>query len=152
MATILQQQKKLEKLSPKVTIENIFQALKHAEKLVLDINKSQLSDGDNSLGDNVGTYHPDTQAYYDADSINRVTKSSGDPYNFDWSGSFFDGFELSVQGIEATISSTGVGSGGKKKFLTTNNLFGLQEDNLKTIIKEEILPFMHKIARETLGI
>ena len=84
--------------------------------------------------------------------IDKVKKGVGDPYNFEWSGSFFSGFELSVQGIEATISSTGVGSGGKKKFLTTNNLFGLQEDNLKTIIKQEILPFMHKIARETLGI
>tara|TARA_R110000787_G_scaffold175266_1_gene287751 strand:+ start:1894 stop:2349 length:456 start_codon:yes stop_codon:yes gene_type:complete len=151
MATLLQQVKNLEKLSQKAVTEEIFQALKKAEKEIISLNQGQLSKGQDSEGDIVGEYADITQSYADADRINN-NKSAGDPYNFNWFGDFFDGFELSVSGVDATISSVGVGSGGKKDFLTTNDLFGLTDENLKFIIKTEILPFIHKFARNTLNL
>ena len=151
MATILEQQKRLEKLSPKITVNNVFAALKEAEKIIIATNQFQLNKGEDSDGNIVGVYKRGTQGYA-TDQRPIKDKIQGEPYNFQWFGDFFDGFELSVSGIDATISSAGVGQGGKKAFLTTNNLFGLQEDNLKKIIKEEILPFMNKVARDTLMI
>jgi hypothetical protein len=45
-----------------------------------------------------------------------------------------------------------LGDDDKLGFLKMNNLEGLQKENLNKVIKEDVLPFMHKIARETLGI
>ena len=129
----------------------MFLALKKAEKEIISLNQGQLSKGEDSEGDIVGVYSQQTQEYADATGAMR-SKSNGDPYNFQWFGDFFDGFELSVSGVDATISSAGGGSGGKKEFLTTNDLFGLKDDNLKFIIKTEILPFIHKFARNTLNL
>ena len=129
----------------------MFQALKKAENKVIEANKNQLLKGENQLGDIVGVYSPYTEIYADRDGI-LTDKTPGSPYNFNWSGDFYDGFNLSISGDEATISSVGVGSGDKKEFLTTSNLFGLNDENLKEIIQSEIIPFINQFARNTIGI
>ena len=129
----------------------MFKALKIAENKVLEANRFQLLKGENSEKKIVGEYSPFTEIFADRDGIS-TPKTPNSPFNFNWTGEFLKGFELSISGDEATISSTGTGSGGKQAFLTSNNLFGLNDENLKVIIRTEILPFIHKFARQTLKV
>ena len=129
----------------------MFKALKIAENKVLEANKSQLSKGEDADGKEVGTYKKSTEIFAAFDKPIR-SKSEGSPYNFQWTGDFFDGFKLGINGDEATILSNSLGSDSKLNFLTTNNLFGLNDENLKVIIRTEILPFIHKFARQTLKV
>ena len=151
MATILQQQKKLEKLSPKVTIENVFKALKSVQDKLIELNKSQLNKGEDIFGDVVGYYTSNTERKSKLENTKKE-KKEGSPYNFQWSGDFFDGFKVGINDNEVTILSNVQGDDDKLGFLKMNNLEGLQKENLNKVIKEDVLPFMHKIARETLGI
>ena len=129
----------------------MFQAIKKVEGQAIKANKLQLVKGENVEGDIVGNYAKTTQAFADRDGI-YAPKKFGDPYNFTWSENFFGGFKLALGNNHVTLFSTGIGSGDKKEFLTTNNLFGLNDENLKLIIQQEIIPFINKFARATLKI
>ena len=149
MATILEQIKRLEKLSEAEITKQLFIAVKKAENKFIEFNKRQLAIGNNANGEQVGVYAKSTQGYADEENIDE-RKTLNTPYNFQWFGAFYKGFSLSISGDEATIFSTGIGSGSKADFLTTNNLFGLNDENLSKVIKDEILPFIHNFARTTL--
>ena len=151
MATILEQVKNLEKLNETEITKQLFLAIKKAEDKFIEFNKSQLGSGENIFGSIVGLYAESTQSYADRDGISNK-KPVGEPYYFDWFGDFYKGFGLSVNGDEATIFSTGIGSGDKANFLTSSNLFGLSDKNLDILIKTEISPFINKFAREILKI
>ena len=151
MATILEQVRNLEKLSEVEITKRLFIAIKKAEGIAIKANKLQLVKGEDVDGDIIGHYAESTQAFADRDNI-FAPKKFGDPYNFTWSENFFSGFKLALANDHVTLFSTSVGSGSKKEFLTTNNLFGLNNDNLEKVIKDEILPFIHKFARQTLKV
>ena len=124
MATILEQIKNLEKLSEAEITKQLFIAVKKAENKFIALNKSQLLRGENQQGKVVGEYSPYTEGFADRDGV-LTDKTPNAPYNFQWTGDFYKGFSLTVSGEEATIFSTGIGTGGKADFLTTNNLLGL---------------------------
>jgi len=151
MATILEQSKRLKKLTPNVVVSQIFQAIKDSREELIKRNKRQLTKGEDIFGDIVGTYAKSTQGHADRDGI-PTPKKEGEPYNFIWFGDLFDGFDLEVTKDTATIFSTGVGSGDKKEFLTESNLFGLNNDNLKEVIRKDVLPFIQKYAKNVIGI
>lgn len=151
MATLLEQSKRLKKLTEKSIERQLFKAVRSVEDKIIQLNQSQLAIGRDKDNVQVGVYADITAKYAEEGNVLQ-SKDAGSPYNFQWSGDFFDGFNLSVSGVEATISSKGVGSGGKKEFLTTSNLFGLNEENLAKIIQSDILPFIQKHAKSVLGI
>lgn len=153
MATILEQIKRLERLNEAEITKQLFLAVKKAEDKFIAFNKLQLSEGKNALGVEVGKYKVRTQTIADLFEPKPIKpKEAGSPYNFQWSGDFFDGFKLGINGDEATILSNALGSDDKLHFLTSNNLFGLNDENLAKVIKEEILPFINNFARRTLKI
>jgi len=151
MGTLGQLSRNLEKLNEKAIVDALFSAVKKAEDEFIRLNKSQLAQGEDYLGNIVGVYAKDTQWYADYEGVS-VPKTAGDPYNFSWTDDFYKGFELTIKGDEAVISSKGVGSGSKKNFLINSNLFGLNNENLDKVIKDEILPFLLKFSRKTLNI
>ncbi|NQV77091.1 MAG: hypothetical protein HQ490_01900 [Lutibacter sp.] len=151
MATILQQINNLKKLKSSLVVEKVFQALKEAENKVIVYNRNQLSKGQDVDGKEVGKYSEHTQTFATRDGI-LTDKPYNNPYNFNWTGEFLKGFEISVTNKDATIFSTGIGSGEKASFLLSENLFGLNEENLKKVIKEDILPFIQKYAKSVLQI
>ncbi len=151
MATLLQQIENLKKLKESNLEKKLFEAFKSVEDNVIQANKDQLSKGEDVFGKTVGVYAPSTENYALFDNPKK-SKKEGDPYNFEWTGDFFDGFKLAINNNEVTILSNVQGSEGKIHFLTTNNLYGLNDENLKTVIREDILPFIHKFVRDTLNI
>jgi len=156
MATLLEQIKNLEKLSEKAITSELFKALKDAEKLIIDLNKSQLKNNEDRSGILFSNYaystenhwrhvdRPKTQELFDY----KVVENK---YNFEWSGDFFEGLNLSISGDEAIIDSTGM-SGEKEGFIRASEAMGLKVDNLKVVIKTRLLPHLHKFARTTLNI
>lgn len=153
MATLLEQSENLKKLDENTVFNQIFKALKKAQTDVLNANREQLSQGKRPDNTIVGVYAKATEGFANRDStFTSVEKKQGQPYNFQWTAEFFKGFQLDVSGDEATISSTGVGSGGKQSFLTQSGLFGLSDDALSIVIRKDILPFINNFARKTLNI
>ena len=151
MATLLQQIENLKKLDEQKIEKQLFIAIKKVEGKFIKDNKLQLTKGKNVEDEIVGTYALSTQGYANAEGI-YAPKKFGEPYNFTWSENFFGGFKLALGNEHVTLFSTGIGNGDKKEFLTTNNLFGLSDENLKIRIREDILPFINKFARVTLNI
>jgi len=156
MATILEQIKNLEKLSEKVIVDELFKALKDAEKLVLELNKKQLDDNENRDGVTFPNYAGITESYWRKVDMPRTEelfdyKVTSNKYNFDWSGEFLLGLNLTISGEEAVFGSTGM-NGGKELLVVSRKAMGLNDENLKTIIKTKLLPYIHNFARRTLKI
>ena len=153
MATLQEQIRRLEKLSPSKLEEQLFKAVREAENLILRLNKEQVSRGEDIEGSVVGTYAYSTEGYADADGIhNSDSKQGGRNYNFYWHGNFVEGFRLESSGYEAIITSDGLGDGGKKAFLLESNVLGLNDDNLKRVIQEELIPNLQKFVRTALNL
>ena len=153
MATILEQVKRLEKLSEKAIVSELFKALKDAEKLVLELNKGQLKNNESNERSVFKHYHPKTQSYWRFENppIDESYKVTSNRYNFEWSGEFLKGLNLTIEGEEGVISSTGM-DGEKQVFIESSNAIGLNDDNLKILIKTKLLPHINNFARTTLKI
>jgi len=91
--------------------------LENADFIISILQDNQLSKGLDSSGTIVGTYFWTTEYVYSKDPQNkpRKPKETGQPYNFEWSGEFFDSMAMRVdtQVSEFDIFSTT----GKDKFL-----------------------------------
>lgn len=149
MATIVEFQKRLQKLDSDTSLELIlFVEIKRHEKVFIEANKLQLSFGKDNKGEIIGTYTEATENW-DRGYTPRKPKIAGEPYNFEDTGRFFDGFELLVDGKEAQFWSTDE----KTPFLVAQykDIFGLRPENLKDIIKRVILPaFILQIRKHLL--
>lgn len=153
MATILEQRRNLEKLNENAVISELFKALKDAEKLIIDLNKGQLKNNEDNqqvLFDNYAESTENNWRFVDP-PLDPSYKVTGNKYNFEWSGEFLSGFNLSISGEEGTISSTGM-SGEKQDFIEASNAIGLNDESLKIVIRKRLLPHLHKFARQTLKV
>lgn len=147
MATIAQFQQRLSRIANKSVLEIIlFIEIKRYENIFIRLNKEQLSDGEDNQGKILGTYKKSTEKIAKTENP-RQPKIAGQPFNFEYTGGLFDGFELRVFEKEAYFYSTD----GKTDLLIGKykGLFGLQEDNLKKVISTVILPaFILSIRKE----
>lgn len=147
MATLFQFQERLARINNKAALELIlFVEIKRYENVFVNLNKKQLSEGEDNQGKIFGEYSQATEDIAKTENP-RKPKIAGQPFNFEYTGGLFDGMELRVDGTQAQFWSTD----GKteKLFLKYDGLFGLQPDNLKTVIKQVILPaFILQIRRE----
>jgi len=147
MATIAQFQQRLSRIANKSVLEIIlFIEIKRYENIFIRLNKEQLSKGEDNQGKKLGTYKKATEEIAKTQNP-RQPKIAGQPFNFEYTGGLFDGFELRVFEKEAYFYSTDDKTDlliGKYK-----GLFGLQEDNLKKVISTVILPaFILSIRKE----
>lgn len=129
----------------------LFQAVEEVKEEILKRNRNQLLQGKDVKGKVVGEYSPYTEIFADKDGI-ATPKTPNSPYNFNWSGEFLKGLYLDIQGEEAIISSTGLGSGDKYAFLTTEDLLGSNENDLAIVIQKDILPILQLKINDILGI
>jgi hypothetical protein len=147
MATLFQFQQRLARINNIAALESIlFLEIKKNEKAFIELNKAQLSEGKDNKGKVFGKYTQLTEDIAKTENP-RKPKVAGQPYNFEYTGGLFDGFELPVDGTQAQFFSTD----GKTEelFLKYDGLFGLQPENLRTVIKETILPaFLIQIRKE----
>ena len=94
MGNLIQLQKNFQKLTNKEYLEQLlFTEIKRYENVFVNLQKKQLSSGEDNEGDLFGTY---TQATEEIASLEnpRKPKKAGEPYNFEYTGGLFDGMEL----------------------------------------------------------
>ncbi len=146
MATLFQFQENLQKLNDQVKLEKIlFGLMKQYEAQIVAFNKEQLSKGEDNEGVVFGEYSihtPDFQDKFPA----RKDKIPGQPYNFEWTGDFFDGMYLLTTDKSAEVWS----KDSKTAFLNIeySGLLGLNDENLQKVIKDLVYPlFMQEIRK-----
>lgn len=126
----------------------LFVEIKRYENVFLNLQKKQLGEGEDNEGNIFGTYTEATENW-PRNYTPRKPKVAGRPYNFQDTGGLFDGMELLVDGKQAQFWS----KDEKTPFLVQqyDGLFGLQEDNLKEVIRNIVLPaFLLQIRKHLL--
>lgn len=148
MATLVQQQKVLERLSNKEYFLNIVAKAADPdasyENRIIEMNQEQLSDGENNRGNLIGRYKELTQQYARAENLG-IPKNAGEPYNFEWTGDFFRAFKIKKlkypEIFEITSSVpylSDIQSLGTRN-RANNKLFGLKPMNLENYINGYVL-------------
>lgn len=127
--------------------------LENDQYIISILQDKQLSEGKDSYGKYVGFYKTVTEQVYSQDPANRPRKPkiSGEPYNFEWSGEFFDSMNIKInaqqQGYDI-FSST-----GKDRFLETifkTELTKFTDENNDFVNKTIIEPYIAKKISESL--
>lgn len=147
MATIAQFSQRLSRIANKESLELIlFVEIKRYENVFINLNKKQLSQGEDNEGVLFGTYSQATEEIAKSENP-RKPKKAGQPFNFEYTGGLFDGFELLVDGTQAQFWSKDKKT--EELILKYDGLFGLQPDNLKEVISKVIAPaFILQIRKE----
>ena len=146
MANLYQLQENIQKIANRVELETvIFDEINRYKNVFINLNKKQLSEGESSEGDLFGVYSKATEEIAKTENP-RKPKVAGDPYNFEYTGGLFDGFQLIVKDNQAQFWSTD--SKTEELVVEYEGLFGLQDDNLKEVISKVIYPaFMIQIRK-----
>ena len=136
MATIIQVQKTFQELSNRKTIEKLlFEEVKRFSSLIIDIQQERLSKGKNTEGLILGTYKRSTElASLFGELKPRQPKREGEPYNFEWTGGFFDGMQLNVFDDKAEFISKGESTQDLLK--KHDDLMGLDEEGRQSALEE----------------
>ena len=152
MATIAELRKRIAPYkNQKALLDIIFKIVKDNEKIFLSLNKQQLQRGKNNLDGLVGTYTRTTELASLFDSPKPIQpKVEGQPYNFEWTGEWFDNFFLEIQNEEATISSSG--DSHKALISKYDGLFGLDDTNKFNVIRNTVFPEFMKEFRRRIGL
>lgn len=134
----------------KIALEVVFQLRAY----LIDLNQIQLSEGKDAFGNIIGTYSPATEFISqnpDAGQVRPILpKNAGDPYNFEWTGDFFNEMTMVANGKEVIFTSTD----SKTPLLTMKykDLFGLTDENMTEAVTEKILPAFVEVLCSRLGI
>lgn len=137
----------LERIKNEIPIFIRDAIFENSDLIINILQENQLSKGKDSTGTVVGVYSWATDVYYSNDPFNkpRKPKTKGEPYNFEWSGEFFDSMNIKVnlQNKDYDIySSTGRDKELQKWFGT--DLTILTKENNDFINKNIIEPYVSK--------
>lgn len=145
MATIREMENRV--LEARDSIETImFQIIADYKDEIIYLNKSQLSKGENTEGDVVGTYSVNTEQKYGGAELG---KFAGDPYNFQWTGDYFKGFDIEFHdGHLEIFSRDDKAEMLEKQYGLLGSLTGLNTDNRYILEYEFIKPeLLEKLKR-----
>lgn len=149
--SLIQLQRNVEALADIEEIYGIlFDVIRSLEAYLIDLNLLQLEEGKNVQGQIIGRYSRATElfALFGSQIKPIEPKVEGEPFNFQWTGGFFEGFRLQIQGNTATFYSTD----SKTPLLVEKygDIFGLTEEHLQEAVTEKIYPAFVKAFRARL--
>ena len=152
MATLKQQLVRAKSLNPKRISNILFDSIRVKEKELIELNqKNQLLKGKDSEGKNLFNKKTKRGVYSQlTEEISGGRKKAGTPYTLEDTGDFYKGFFIDVKNDKAVFSST-----DKKTPLLIaeyGEVFGLNDKNLKVVIRETLLPLLLKEIRRTLDL
>lgn len=148
MATLLEQYQNAKKLTPEKIVSDVFKFIDAIKEELAAYNVATLhQDSEDIFGKPIGFYSPGTE------NITNGRKKAGEPFDLLESGDFLESIFAKVQKDSVFFDA----SDSKKKEvfanLLSNNIFGLQEQDLNKVIQERILPHLqNNIIRKGLGI
>lgn len=149
MATVLQMFKNAKKLTPNRIQNDFFKFIKLSEEKFLELEKNRIQNESKDIfGNPLGFYS------YATEVLSKGRKKKGEPFSGYNTGNFFKGFYMQeVSGVlrfGSKDSKTNTILNGKSWL--SNELFGLSDNELKEIIRIELLPFMIKNVRQILDV
>lgn len=145
MATVLDVQKRISPLTKKATLETLaFQELKKLKEILLDIQKIRLNKGLDTSGKVIGTYSFSTELIAKFENPLKP-KKFGHPYNFEWSGDFFNGMQLVFRQNEAVFT----GKSTKQELLVSKyeDLMGYTNEDWIEFLNTKLYPAFMKQFR-----
>lgn len=157
MATLVQQQKILAKLANKATFDAMIDKAatpdtEEAKNEIIRLNKKQLSEGENNLGNLIGRYAEATEYYARSEGI--AGKYKDEPYDFQWTGAFFEAFRVkTLQGANDVFEITSdvsylreiqkLGSRNRAQ----GKVFGLTPENKRKYVNRFVKPNIMKSVK-----
>lgn len=151
MTNLLEFQQGLEKLSnTDYLVELLFNAIRNTEKIALSLQKQQLNEGRDNEDRLIGVYSKSTEDRYGPGNQPRKPKIAGQPYNFEDTGGLFDNMLLLYDDNKVSFWS----KDGKTELLVDKyqNLFGLDDYNLRNYLLNSILPVLIPNIKQVLKI
>lgn len=149
MANFQQHLEKAKQLQPDKVSKALFQFIRNIEKQILDKNKEQLfEDSQDIYGQAIGFYS------YATEQITKGRKKKGEPFNAKESGDLFN--QMYMQEVSGVIrfgsKSPHYADILKSNSWLSTDIFGLTDENLKTLIETELKPFIISYYRKILEI
>ncbi|TDE53758.1 hypothetical protein [Flavobacterium sp. GT3P67] len=93
-------------------------------------------DSEDVTGKPIGFYSPATEL------ITNGRKKTGEPFDLTETGKFLDGIFAKVQSNSILFDTTDPKKKEVLKNLLTDDIFGLQDNDLKMVIDERLSPFL----------
>lgn len=151
MASISTMSQRLRTLqNEQLIISLVFEQIKRYEGILIDYVQGQLEKGQNPKGEVVGTYSRATELESLFGEVRPILpKREGEPFNFQWTGGFFNGMFLQVNRDSALF-----GSNDKQALLEGKygDLLGLQIKNWIEAKEQYILPAFISEIRKILDV
>ena len=148
MATISIFRQRLKAIAnEQLIISLVFDQINRYKGILIDLVQLQLEKGENPKNEVVGTYKRATEIESLLGKVKPIQpKKEGDPYNFEWTGGFFDGMFLEVGKDEAQWGSDDYKTEElEKKY---GELLGLQIKNFIEAKEQYLLPgFIQEVKK-----
>lgn len=149
MATILKTKERLSSLKSQGKIEAALMVeVARFSGILVDLQQNRLEKGLDTLGNIIGRYSQATESIaIFGKSKPIMPKKAGQPFNFQWTGGFFDGMFVKVNKKEVVFGSKSPTS--KDLLLRYSDLYGLDRASQVEFASKYIYPaFMSKIRSQ----
>ncbi|MEM6697418.1 MAG: hypothetical protein AAF599_03410 [Bacteroidota bacterium] len=145
MATIRELQKTAKRLTSRKIQSDLFRFIRKIEKELAAYNVATLhEDSQDVFGKPLGFYSVATEIITDG------RKKAGEPFNLLESGDFLDGLFAKVSRDSIFFDTKDSKKREVLDNLLSDNIFGLQDQDLQKVIDARILPFFLKYFRKEL--
>lgn len=145
MTSFLIAQNRARKLTPGKVRNDLFRFIRSIEGELAAYNRATIfEDSEDVFGKPIGFYSPGTEIMTDG------RKKAGEPFDLKESGKLLDDLFAKVQNHSIFFDTTDPKKKEVLKNLLTDNIFGLQDDDLKRVIDARILPFLLKYYTKNL--
>lgn len=143
MANFLTAQVRAKRISPRSISNELFNIIRRAEKELAAYNAATIyEDSQDVNGKPIGYYSEATEL------ITGGRKKAGDPFTLFETGEFLEGLYAKVQGNTIYFDSSDPKKKAVLKNTLTDDIFGLQDDDLRKAIDTRILPFFLDAIRK----
>lgn len=145
MANFQTAKKKAQSLTRKKISNDLFGFIRTIEKELAAYNRATLFEESQDVdGKPIGFYSPGTEIITDG------RKKAGEPFNLFETGFFLESIFAKVQAESIFFGSNDPKLNEIFQNLLTENIFGLQDDDLNKFIQTRLLPHMIKFFRDQL--
>lgn len=137
MANFLTVQTKAKSIKPKQVRTELFKFIRSIEQELVAYNVATLNqDSEDVTGKPIGFYSPATEI------ITNGRKKAREPFDLNETGKFLDSIFAKVQSNSILFDTTDPKKKEVLKNLLTEDIFGLQDNDLKMVIDERLSPFL----------
>lgn len=158
MATLKEHLERVKNLNSQKISDELFNFIKSIQAKFTDLNKEQLfKESQDIFGNPIGYYSQATEWITTNQALlgqRTDIKREGEPFNLKDTGDFLKGLYIDVQQGKIYFSSKDSKTDLilSNDSLLSNELFGLQDDNLRELIRKDLLPFVLQYQRKVLDV